>query len=213
MAQKGRPPTGQVRRFPRVDGQTTFSLRVNACGARHNVPLGNERDGWSEVRADIELANVLAQITAGIWVPPPKRGVTPDQLPTFHEYASMRLKRRVNEGIKENTRKDYLWRLSSHLLPFFGHHRIDEIATSLVEQYRDMELEERARIVTALENDVQLRGANGRVLRPLSNTSINKFLILLTRILETAVKRGWIDANPAARVERLKVRRSKGAIL
>ena len=82
-----------------------------------------------------------------------------------------------------------------------------------MEQYKDTKLEERARVVTALENDVQLRGANGRALRPLSNTSINKFLILLTRILETAVKRGWIDANPAARVDRLKVRRSMGAIL
>jgi hypothetical protein len=84
------------------------------------VPLGNERDGWSEPRAEIELANLLAQIEAGIWYPPPRRGDAPETPPTFHEYASMWLRRRVAEGIAENTRKDLLWQPSNHLLPFFG---------------------------------------------------------------------------------------------
>jgi hypothetical protein len=39
---------------------------------------------------------------------------------TFHEYASLWLRGRVAEGIAENTRKDVLWQLSNHLLPFFG---------------------------------------------------------------------------------------------
>src|SRR5690349_13956598 len=98
MAQKGRPPTGEIRRYPRADGTTTFSLRVVAYGERHTVPLGNERDGWNEVRAGVELANALAEIGAGVWEPPPKRGEAPEELPTFHEYASMWLKRRVAEG-------------------------------------------------------------------------------------------------------------------
>lgn len=165
------------------------------------------------MRADIELSNVLAQIAAGIWEPPAKRGEQPDQVPTFHEYASMWLKRRVVEGIKNNTRKDYLWQLSNHLLPFLGSYRVDEIDLSLVERFKDAKLDERARIVAAQENGIRLRGGDGRALRPLSNTSINKFLILLTRILEAARKRGWVEDNAAARVERLKVRRRKGAIL
>ena len=40
----------------------------------------------------------------------------------------MWLKRRIAEGIAENTRKDYLWQLSNHLLPFFGSYAIDEIS-------------------------------------------------------------------------------------
>jgi len=142
MAHKGRPPTGEVRRYLRADGTTTFSLRVVAYGERQNLPLGNERDGWNERRAGIELGNVLAQIGAGIWKPPPKRGEFPDQPPTFHEYASMWLKRRVVEGIKDNTRKDYLWQLSNHLLPFLGPYRLDEIGLSLVEQFKDAKLDE-----------------------------------------------------------------------
>jgi len=213
MAHKGRPPTGEVRRYLRADGTTTFSLRVVAYGERQNLPLGNERDGWNERRAGIELGNVLAQIGAGIWKPPPKRGEFPDQPPTFHEYASMWLKRRAVEGIKDNTRKDYLWQLSNHLLPFLGPYCLDEIGLSLVEQFKDAKLDERARIAAAKERGIRLRAGDGRVLRPLSNTSINKFLILLTRILETARKRGWIDDNPASHVERLKIRRRKGAIL
>ena len=70
MAQAGRPATGQVRREPRVDGSVTFSLRVRANGERFNVLLGNELDGWNEARAENELANVMAQIRAGIWQPP-----------------------------------------------------------------------------------------------------------------------------------------------
>ena len=77
MGQRGRPATGQVRRYRRGDGTTTFSLRVRAYGERFTVPLGSELDGWSEARADIELANVYAQIRAGIWEPPRPRTVFP----------------------------------------------------------------------------------------------------------------------------------------
>ena len=120
MGERGRPATGQIRRQSRADGLTTFSLRVRAYGERHTVRLGTELDGWTDVRADAELVNVCAQIRAGVWEPPQPRlgGEAPE--PTFHEYASMWLKRRIAKGIAENTRKDYLWQLSNHLLPFLG---------------------------------------------------------------------------------------------
>src|SRR3954453_23902228 len=125
----------------------------------------------------------------------------------------MWLKRRIAEGIAENTRKDYLWQLSNHVLPFFGRYDLTVVSERLVEQFKEHKLDERSQIVAAKNAGVQLRDADGRVRRPLSNTSINKFLVLLTRILEAAVKQGWLDANPAAKVERLKVKRRKGAIL
>lgn len=213
MRQAGRPATGQIRSMRRADGLTTYSLRVRAYSERHTVRLGNELEGWTHARAETELANITAQIRAGIWEPPPRPGEPADAPPTFHEYASMWLKRRIAEGIAENTRRDYLWQLSNHLLPFFGSCAIDEISERLIEEFKEHKLDERARIVAAENAGAVLRDCTGRRCRPLSNTSINKFLVLLTRILEAAVKRGWLDVNPAARVERLRVRRRKGGIL
>lgn len=89
---------------------------MRAHGTRHTIRLGTELDGWTGKRAEIELANVCAQIRAGTWSPPRKDTGT-DELPTFHEHASAWLRRRVAEGLAENTRKDYLWRLSNDLHP------------------------------------------------------------------------------------------------
>ena len=212
MSQRGRPGTGQVRPYVRADGLTTFSLRVRARGERHTIKLGSELDGWTPARAEIELANVCAQIRAGTWTPPRKSTET-TEVPTLHEYASLWLKRRVAEGLAKNTRADYLWRLSSHILPFLGAYGVDEITDEVVEAFVEHMLDERAMIVAAIEAGEQLRDLDGRVLRPLSNASINKFLVLLTRVLEPAVRRGWLPHNPASSVPRLKVRRRKGAIL
>jgi len=212
MSQRGRPSTGHVRRTPRADGLTTLSLRVRAYGERYTIRLGTELDGWTEPRAAIELANVCAQIRAETWVPPAADDEVPAP-PTFHEYASAWLKRQVAEGISENTRKDYFWQLSCHVLPFLGSYRIDEITDQVAEAFKEHKLDERAMIVGVLEAGGQVRDRSGRVRRPLSNTSINKFLVLLTRILDGAVRRGWLPHNPAANVERLRVRRRKGGIL
>ncbi len=212
MRQRGRPGTGQIRRQLRADGLTTFSLRVRAYGKRHTIRLGTELDGWTEARAEIELANVCAQIRAGTWSPPGKHTET-GEVPTFHEYASAWLRRRVAEGLGENTRKDYLWRLSSHLLPFLASYRIDEITDDVVEAFKEHKLDERATIIAAEDAGEQIRDRNGRARRALSNESINKLLVLLTRVLEPAVRRGWLPHNPAASVQRLRVPRRKGAIL
>ena len=212
MRQRGRPGTGQIRRQLRADGLTTFSLRVRAYGKRHTIRLGTELDGWTEARAEIELANVCAQIRAGTWSPPGKHTET-GEVPTFHEYASAWLRRRVAEGLGENTRKDYLWRLSSHLLPFLASYRVDEITDDVVEAFKEHKLDERATIIAAEDAGEQIRDRNGRARRALSNESINKLLVLLTRVLEPAVRRGWLPHNPAASVQRLRVPRRKGAIL
>jgi len=213
MGERGRPARGQIRRQRRADGLTTFSLRVRAYGRRFTVRLGTELDGWTEARAELELANVNAQIRAGIWEPPRRRASGEQPEPTFHEYASLWRRRLVNEGIAENTRKDLLWQLSNHLLPFFGSYSLSEITVRLVEEFKEHKLDERTRVNAAVQAGAGPRHADGRQRRALSNTSINKFLVLLTRILATAVRHGWIEANPAADVERLRVNRAKGAIL
>src|SRR3954468_10568063 len=106
MARAGRPRSCQIRPTRRSNGLTTFSLRVRAYGERYTVRLGNELDGWTYARAEIEAANISAQTSVGMGGPPRRRGDPLDAPPSFHEYASMWLKRRVAEGIAENTRKD-----------------------------------------------------------------------------------------------------------
>jgi hypothetical protein len=44
---------------------------------------------------------------------------------------------------------------------------------------------------------VRLRDHDGRLLRPLSNESINKTLVLRAAILKEAVRMGWLSSNPA----------------
>ena len=70
MSSRGRPATGQIRTHTRRDGLTTFSLRLRVDGTRYTIRLGTEAEGWSHVRAELELANTQAEIRAGTWTPP-----------------------------------------------------------------------------------------------------------------------------------------------
>ncbi len=65
--------------------------------ARHDVYLHEQPGcecgcggGWNERTARTELGNTLARVRAGIWKPaePPAKPDPPEEIPTFHEYAS-----------------------------------------------------------------------------------------------------------------------------
>jgi hypothetical protein len=55
-------------------------------------------------------------------------------IPTFHEYAEEWWLRNERQ-LAPNTQLDYRRRLETHLLPFFGQHRLDEITFDEVERY------------------------------------------------------------------------------
>ena len=63
-------PTGEIRRYKRRDGTTTYTMRFRAHGDRWNIRLGSDEAGWTERRAQKELAKQLALVHAGIWEPP-----------------------------------------------------------------------------------------------------------------------------------------------
>ena len=212
MSSRGRPATGQIRTHTRRDGLTTYSLRLRVNGTRHTVRLGTEAEGWSRPRAELELENVQTKIRAGIWTAPRPPG-TKSAHPTLHEFASLWLKRHTADGIAEKTKQDYLWQLGTHILPLLGAHRLNDISTETLEGFKEHKLEERAHILAARQAGEVLRERRGRPRRTLSNGSINKLLMLLTAILENAVRRDLIPSNPAASVDRLRTRRSKGDIL
>jgi hypothetical protein len=177
----GREAAGEIRIYERRDGLTAFMLRFRAYGRREHVALGTEADGWSYKRAEIELQNTLAKVRAGIWQPEAREPVDQGPEPSFHRLASGWLKRRRHE-LAETTFKDYRWRLVRHLLPFFAEHRPSEITLDVVDRYIERQLQQRQEILDAMAAGVRLKDHNGRLLRPLSNESINKTLVLFAAI-------------------------------
>jgi integrase len=212
MARPGRTATGQLRIHEQKDGTKTFSIRVRYGDERYTVRLGDEADGWSERRAEIELENTMAKIQAGIWEPPDPAVNSPHEQPTMHELASLWLRRKKGEGIRPNTVDDYEWQLGSHLLPFFGRMRPTHINDARVEEYIDLKIAEREEVLDAQAAGIVLRDANRRPRRTLSNRTINAQLVTLAAILGIAERRGWVARN-AAKGHRLKTRTETGSVL
>jgi integrase len=218
-----RKATGQVLERKTKRGRV-FALRFHAYGERQYLTLGGAWEGWTRVRAEDELANVLADVRRGIWRPatpePADAGPAPE--PTFHEFASAWFDR-IGRELRPRTRIDYEWQLTHHLLPFFARHRLSEITVEAVDRYRNSKVREAEDIAAALmqarDGQAELptikvtdRRGNAylRPLKPLSATSINKTITRLGQILEDAVEYGYLDRNPA-RGKRRRLKASKPA--
>jgi integrase len=185
-----RRSTGQVVERKTKRG-VVFALRFYAAGARRYETLGTADEGWNRRGAEDELASVMAAVRAGTWQPRrvDQSPATVREVPTFHEFASEWFEAN-RHGWAERTVKDYRWALSDHLLPFFQHHRLDEITVEEVDGYRAAKLRE------------------GK----LAPAQINKTLKRLSQILEIAEEYDYIARNPARskrrRVKAPKVQRS-----
>ena len=75
----GAPGPGGDRVARRSEGQVLerrwksgrgYALRFRAYGERQYLTLGLETEGWTRKRAEEELANVMADVRRGLWVPP-----------------------------------------------------------------------------------------------------------------------------------------------
>jgi integrase len=168
-----RPTVGAVVEHQGKDGRTYRALRFVAYGKRRHVSLG----AVSAEEAERELSHVIADVQRGKWQPPRAVEVPAEKeaAPTFHEFAEEWWVR--NEAqLAPNTQADYKWRLTVHLIPYFGEMRLDRITFDTVERYIAAKLAE--------EN-------------PLSARSINMTVTLLGAILERAVERELLDRNPA----------------
>ena len=196
---------GEIRVHKRVDGLRTYSLRFRVNGKRHSLTLGTDADGWNERRAERKLEDILAEVRAGVWQPPapPDDRRQPDI--TFHEFASRWWAAREAEALRPKTQQDYEWQLRKHLLPFFAKYAVADIDIALVERYREEKLIEREQVMAAAAAGNPLRDKRGQMRKPLSNGSINKTLVTLSQILDSAVERGLLVSNPAiGRKRRLK---------
>jgi len=185
------------------DGRA-WAIRFRAYGKRRYIALGTSGEGWTQEKAEKKLGHVLADVERGIWkpeAPPPDQG--PAMEPTFHEFASEWFEG-VAPELRERTRIDYQWRLSNHLLPYFAKHRLSAITVEEVDRYRREKVRESKAVAAARQRQLVLREKERkRLVRPLSNGSINKTIRLLAVVLEQAVEYGYLDRNPAKGRKRL----------
>lgn len=168
MARKSR---GQVIRPS--GRQRSWAIRFRAYGERYYL----SDEAWTEETARAELAYIVAAVERGHWVPPaPEPEAPPEAVgsPTFEAFASEWFEDLGAEGLSENTLADYGWQLESHLMPFFGRHRLMQITVAEVDRYRQWQVRQER----------------------LSPTSINKTIVRLGQILDVAEERELIDRNP-----------------
>jgi integrase len=200
---------GQVleRRWKRGRG---YALRFHAYGERQYLTLGMQNDGWTCKRAETELANILADVRRGTWIPPQRgRRVSAREdgapaEPTFHEFASTWHAAREGE-VSPRTHEYERWALGYHLLPYFANWRLTEIDIEAVDGYRRYKVKQAEQRRTMIESGKAARGENGCMPRPLSASSINKTIDVLQAVLALALEYGHVASNPAAgRRRRLK---------
>lgn len=78
--------------------------------------------------------------------------------------------------------------MKKHLLPFFHAIWVSGTPIALVDEYRSEKVTERERITAAAEVGRPIRDKRGQRRVALSNEPINKTLVLVTNILDTAVE-------------------------
>ena len=180
-----------------------YALRFRAFGERQYLTLGLETEGWSRRRAEEELANVLADVRRGLWVPPTRRRRSEERAEgrgeegelLFGPFAQRVIAQREGE-VSASYFRIMQWSLS-HLLPYFADWPLIDIDVEAVDAYRAYKVEEAESIRRAIERRKPKLDERGRPRRPLNATSINKTLKLLSWVLSIAVEYGHIDRNPA----------------
>jgi integrase len=190
-----------------------YALRFRAYGERQYLTLGPETEGWNRRRAEEELANVMADVRRGIWVPPTRRprragaaAEAADAMPTFGSFARTLMAARKGEMSEANYA--YKENALAHVLPYFGSWLLHEIDIQAVDAFRGHMVEVSEARRCARESGEPMRNEWGQALRPLSPATINKTIDTLQWVLSVAVEYRYIAENPAAgRRRRLRAKR------
>jgi integrase len=143
----------------------------------------NSNADWTRRDADNELSKITQQLGSGEFQA--KRAQK-----TFAELAQAYIDGHVKVAIRRLTAKDYKGNIDRHLTPYFGPRRVRGISMHDVERFR----------TALLERGVGLR-------------TINKCLTLLSMMFNYANLHGWMHANPANKVKKLKPERGAEDLL
>lgn len=175
-----------------------WAIRFSVNGRRRYLTLGRDADGWTRRRAEDELANVLADVRRDLWVEP-GRGSRPHRRrqadPRFGPFAA-RLLEAHRADLSEASIRSLAWGLS-HLSPHFFEWQLREIDPEGVDEYRTTKTRQAEARRQAIAAKRPERDESGRIMRPLSATSINKTIDVLQWVLAIAEERALIERNPA----------------
>lgn len=200
-----RPRTASIRRKPTKLG-TSYGLRISWRGRQLYHHLGGSWEGWTEERVEAERAYILAQVERGEYVPqaaPAAPAPKADEAPTFQVFASVQMAR-WRRRLADKTAADLEWRLRT-AMDHFGQMGIGEIDAAAADRFVDSALLEREAIqraaaagapLTETYTDVRTGRTHRRRRRGLSNSSINKVLVAVRRVLKEAMRQGLIERNP-----------------
>ena len=198
-----RPRRAKLKEDGLSDGSVVFWADVTvAVGDRRHITLGYSREGIDRATALGKLRHEELKIAAGQWVDPRPAEPTGAEI-TFQRYASDWFAAKRRE-VEKNTVDDLEWRLTKHLIPFFGGYQLGAIDKQLVKKFREFKLAERDALAERISAGERPRDERGQPLKPLSNTSINKLLETTSAIFDEAVEEDeLLDTNPVPR-KRLK---------
>lgn len=203
----GRPKRGQLLEYRSGDGTVTYSARVRWRARRMSVRLGNELEGWNRRLAEAKLAQILAEIEAGVWSPPAEDLDDEERDPTFHEFATVWFDRQRSD-LDQSTRTSYQHNLSRYILPEFKDQRLTEITYESVLRWRDRLRQESEQLRLAKQSGVTITDRHGRPKRAFGPRTINEVVRLLGQILNRAVEseQYLIDRNPVRGRSGLRLR-------
>jgi integrase len=194
---------GHVEERPWKQG-LGFALRFIAYGERQYVTLGFASDGWTRRKAEEELANILADVRRGIWVPPERKrskgseggGEQGEVEASLYGPFAQQLVAARKGHVSDSHYEYMLWGLS-HLLPYFANWPVADIDVQVVDAYRAHKIEEAEARRRAIERRKPQRDERGRIRKPLSASSINKTLDMLQWTLSYAVEYRLVTENAA----------------
>jgi hypothetical protein len=197
-----RPRTGTIIRKPTKLG-ISYGLRFTYRGQKVYHSIGGSWEGWTDERVEEERKFILRQVGRGEYVPPrPETApiAAGDEVPTFQVLASIVLARKKRR-VSDKTYADLKWRLDT-AVDHFGEYPVDQIDVALADAFVEAKLHEREAITNAaaaghplLEEytDSRTGRRHQRRRRGLSNSSINKVLVSVRRVLKEAKRRGMVE--------------------
>jgi integrase len=112
--------------------------------------------------------------------------------------------------IGPRTRESYEMAFRCHLLPYFGDTPLGQVSSQQILAYRAARLEESERLEKIRDAEIDRRrqrrpGKRVPLPRPLSRTSINYHVVVLSAMLKAACAAGRIPKNPAQGIKKLPV--------